>query len=173
MSVDAVSGPDPSFYSYPSTLPSALTVPAASSSSSASAATSTASSASGSPLSAYESEYDTLQQDDAEELMQVSLGSTANAQSNLASVLAQAAALQDQQLAAQQQQAAASADAAVQSSSSTTGSSSTSSSSTSSSSASDPLSLPSLQSLFDQSDSDASSNLSNYQSSGSSIDLLA
>jgi hypothetical protein len=88
--------------------------------------------------------------------MQVSLGSTANAQSNLASVLAQAAALQDQQVAAQQQ-AAASADSAVQSSSS----------------ASDPLSLPTLQSLFDQSDSDASSNLSNYQSSGSSIDLLA
>jgi hypothetical protein len=104
--------------------------------------------------------------------MNVSLGSTANAQSNLASVLAQAAALQDQQLAAQQQQASADADAAVQSSSSSTSGSSGSSSSTGSSS-SDPLSLPTLQSLFDQSDSDASANLSNYQSSGSSIDLLA
>jgi hypothetical protein len=95
--------------------------------------------------------------------MQVSLGSAANAQSNVASVLAQAASLQSQQLAAQQQQAAASADAAVQSSPSTTGSSSPS----------DPLTLPTLQSLFDQSNSDASTNLGNYQSSGSSIDLLA
>ena len=147
MSVDAVSGPDPSFYSYPSTLPSALTVPAASS-------TTAASSPSASPLSSYKAEFDTLQQDDAAELLQVSLGSTSNAQSNVASVLAQAAALQAQQQAAQQAQAAASADAAVQSSS-------------------DPLNLPTLQSLFDQSDGDASTNLGNYQSSGSSIDLLA
>jgi len=67
-------------------------------------------------------------------------------------VLAQAAALQGQQQAAQQAQAGSVA---------------------SSSSASDPLNLPTLQSLFDQSDSDAGTNLSNYQSSGSSIDLLA
>jgi len=33
--------------------------------------------------------------------------------------------------------------------------------------------VPTLQSLFDQSDSNAGTNLSNYQSSGSSIDLLA
>jgi hypothetical protein len=166
MSVGAVSGPDPAFYSYPSTLPPSLT--AAASSSSASAVSSATSSAAATPLSSYQAEFDTLQQDDAAELLQVSLGSTANAQSNVASVLAQAAALQSQQLAAQQQQDAASAQAAVQSS---TGS--TTDSSTSTSSSSDPLTLPTLQSLFDQSDSDASANLSNYQSSGSSIDLLA
>jgi hypothetical protein len=155
MSVAPISGPNPAAYSYPSTLPSALTTPISS--------PSAASSASASTLSSYQAEYATLQQDDAAELMQVSLGSAANAQSNVASVLAQAAALQSQQLAAQQQLAAASADAAVQSSPSTTGSSS----------ASDPLTLPTLQSLFDQSDSNAGTNLSNYQNSGSSIDLLA
>ncbi len=96
--------------------------------------------------------------------MQVSLGSAANAQSNVASVLAQAAALQSQQLAAQQQQNLASADAAVQSSPPST---------TGSTAASDPLNLPTLQSLFDQSDSTASTNLNTYSSSGSSIDLLA
>jgi hypothetical protein len=164
MSVDAVSGPDPAFYSYPSTLPPSAGVAASSSSTaSASGSSSTAPSATAAPLSSYQAEYATLQQDDAAELMQVSLGSAANAQSNVTSVLAQAAALQAQQQAALQAQAAASADAGVQSS--------TTSSSTSS--ASDPLNLPTLQSLFDQSDSDASTNLGNYQSSGSSIDLLA
>jgi hypothetical protein len=163
MSVDAVSGPDPAFYSYPSTLPPSAGVAA---SSLATGSSSTASSASAAPLSSYQAEFDTLQQDDAAELLQVSLGSTANAQSNVASVLAQAAALQAQQQSAQQAQAAASADAAVQSSSSSTTGSSTSG-------ASDSLTLPTLQSLFDQSDSAASTNLGNYQSSGSSIDLLA
>ena len=153
MSVDSVSGPDPAYYSYPSSLPSALTAPVSSSSTSTTPATSaTSTSASATPISSYQAEFDTLQQDDAAELLQVSLGSTANAQSNLASVLAQAAALQGQQQAAQQAQAGSVA---------------------SSSSASDPLNLPTLQSLFDQSDSDAGTNLSNYQSSGSSIDLLA
>ena len=167
MSVDAVSGPDPAFYSYPSTLPPGVGGAASSSSTASASATSAASpSASAAPLSSYQAEFATLQQDDAAELMQVSLGSTANGQSNVASVLAQAAALQAQQSAAQQAQAAASADAAVQSSTSSTTGSSTSSST-------DPLSLPTLQSLFDQSNSDASTNLSNYQSSGSSIDLLA
>jgi hypothetical protein len=153
MSVDSVSGPNPAYYSYPSSLPSALTAPVSSSSTSTTPATSaTSTSASATPISSYQAEFDTLQQDDAAELLQVSLGSTANAQSNLASVLAQAAALQGQQQAAQQAQAGSVA---------------------SSSSASDPLNLPTLQSLFDQSDSDAGTNLSNYQSSGSSIDLLA
>ncbi len=155
MSVDAVGGPDPAYYSYPSSLPSALTAPVTSSPSASSSASSSAGAA---PISSYQSEFDTLQQDDAAELLQVSLGSAANAQSNVASVLAQAAALQGQQQAAQQAQAAASAGAAVQGSSS---------------SASDPLNLPTLQSLFDQSNSNAGTNLSNYQSSGSSIDLLA
>jgi hypothetical protein len=164
MSMDAVSGPDPAFYSYPVTLPPSAGV--AASSSPASGSPSTASSATAAPLSSYQAEFATLQQDDAAELMQVSLGSTANAQSNVASVLAQAAALQAQQQSAQQAQAAASADAAVQSSSSSTTGSSTSG-------ASDSLTLPTLQSLFDQSDSAASTNLGNYQSSGSSIDLLA
>ena len=58
MSVDATSLPSPAFYSYPSTLPSALTVPAASSTSASATAsgTSSTSSASASPLSAYEAE---------------------------------------------------------------------------------------------------------------------
>lgn len=173
MSVDATSLPSPAFYSYPSTLPSALTAgsgSAATASGSSSSGSGTAASnaaspaASGaSPLSSYEAEYDTLQTDDTEELMNVSLGSTANAQSNLAGVLAQAAALQDAQLATQQQQAATDADAAVQSS--------TASAPSASSSASPAL--PTLQSIVAQSDSDASTNLGNYQSSGSSIDLLA
>lgn len=149
--MDATSLPTPAFYSYPSTLPSGL---GAGSASSATAA--------GSSSSGYESEYDTLQTDDAEELMNVSLGSTANAQSNLASVLAQAAALQDSQVAAQQQQAASDADAAVQSSTSSAGSSNT-----------DQVSVPTFQSIVDASNGDASTNLGNYQTSGSSIDLLA
>ncbi|HEX3466923.1 MAG TPA: hypothetical protein VHT05_02365 [Candidatus Elarobacter sp.] len=155
MSVDATSLPSPAFYSYPSSLPAGLTAGPATSSaapSSASTSTSASSSSTASPLSAYEAEFDTLQTDDAEELMNVSLGSTANAQSNLASVLAQAAALQDAQRSAQQQQASTDADAAVQSSA---------------------LGVPTLQSIVSQSDGDASTNLGNYQTSGSSIDLLA
>jgi hypothetical protein len=74
MSVDATSGPSPAFYSYPSTLPSALTMPIASSSQPAASAGSTASS-SAPALSPYQTDFDTLQQDDAAELLQVSLGS--------------------------------------------------------------------------------------------------
>lgn len=155
MSVDATSGPSPAFYSYPSTLPSALTTPIAP------VQPVTAPSSSGSALSSYQSEFDTLQQDDAAELMNVSLGSSANAQSNVASVLAQAAALQSQQLAAQQQQASSDANAAVQS---TPASSSVST---------DALDVPTYASLVSASDGTASTNLGNYTSSGSSIDLLA
>jgi len=152
MSVDAASGPSPAFYSYPSTLPSALTTPIAA------PAPVTAPSASGS-VSPYQSEFDTLQQDDAAELMNVSLGSAANAQSNIASVLAQAAALQGQQHAAQQQAALTDANAAVQSSSA--------------SSTSPATSVPTYESVVGASDSAATTNLGNYTSSGSSIDLLA
>jgi cytochrome bd-type quinol oxidase subunit 1 len=169
MSVDATSGPSPAFYSYPSTLPSALTTPIASSSQPATSAAPTASSTAAVP-SPYQTEYDTLQQDDAAELLQVSLGSAANAQSNLASVLSQAAALQSQQLAAQQQQTLAAADAAVQTSPSSAASTAGSSASAAST---DPLDVPTFQSVIDSSDSAANTNLGNYSNSGSSIDLLA
>ena len=161
MSVDATSGPSPAYYSYPSTLPSALTTPIASSSQPATSAGATATS--GAPaLSPYQTEYDTLQQDDAAELLQVSVGSAANAQSNVASVLSQAAALQSQQPATQQQQELSDATAAVQSSPSSTAAPPAS-----------PLDVPTYENVISASDSAATTNLSTYGTTGSSIDLLA
>lgn len=140
--------PDPGFYAYPST--SDATAADASSSPSGTAATSAStSSASAAPAqSPYRSAYDNLVQQDTAELLQVSFGSSADAQSNLASVLAQAAALQQQQLAAQQQaQTAAPPPIAAPS-------------------------VPSLTSLLQQSDAGASGDLAKG-TLGASVDTSA
>jgi hypothetical protein len=120
--------PNPGSYAYPST----------------SAAASSAAPA----QSPYQSAYDTLVQQDTAELLQVSLGSQADAQSNLASVLAQAAALQQQQLAAQQRAQTAAPPAIT------------------------APSVPSLTSLLQQSDANASGDLSKG-TLGASVDTSA
>jgi|HubBroStandDraft_1064217.scaffolds.fasta_scaffold400094_2 hypothetical protein len=144
----------PANYSYPSgTLPTGLAYGAAPQPNSSTAAT--ASSAS----SSYEADYQSLQQYDDQELMQVSLGSAAAAASNVDSVLAQAAALQSQETAAQNAAAAADANGAIQGSSS---------SASTSSSANDPLNIPSYQSIITQSDTDALNVLNSSLGIGSS-----
>jgi pilus assembly protein FimV len=172
-SVGSTSLPDPAFYGYTPSVPTGLAYgdPAApgsgsGASSSSGTASSSGSSASGSgassaapgssaAVSPYVAEYATLQQQDAAELLQVSLGTPAAAQSNIASVLAQAAALQSQQIAAQQQAAAAAAQT------------------DSAASAPDPLSaIPSFESIVGQSDQDAASAM-NGSGTGSNVDTLA
>ncbi len=111
MSVGPIGGsslPDPGFFSYPSTSSESGSATAASSASSAAPSTGSAVSSTGPTAAAaaqnpYQSAYANLVQQDTAELLQVSFGSSSDAQSNVASVLAQAAALQQQQLAAQQQ----------------------------------------------------------------------
>jgi len=99
-------------------------------------------------VSPYRSAYDALMQQDAAELLQVSLGSASDAQSNVSNVLAQAAKLQQEQLAAQQQaQAAAPPPIAAPA-------------------------VPSLASVIQQSNASASSDLSNG-TLGASVDTLA
>jgi hypothetical protein len=112
-----------------------------------------------SATSSYEADYQSLQQYDASELIQVSLGSAAAAASNVDSVLAQAAALQSQEKAAQNAAAAAGANSDIQGSSS---------SASASSSATDPLNIPSYQSIITQSDTDAYNALNNSLGIGSS-----
>jgi hypothetical protein len=153
MSVSATGSsslPDPGFYAYPST--SAAADASSSSSSSASGTASTpagTSSAATAPVqSPYQSAYDDLVQQDTAELLQVSFGSQADAQSNLASVLAQAAALQRQQLAAQQQAQSAPPPPIA------------------------APAVPTLTSLLQQSDGDASSDLA-QGTLGASIDTSA
>jgi hypothetical protein len=134
VSVDAIGGSSvPGFYSYPS-------VPASTAASSAS---------SSSTISPYVSEYDTLLQQDASELLDVSLGTPAAAASNVSSVLAQAAALQAQQLAAQRQTAATASVPTIAT-----------------------PAVPTLSSIQQQSDTDASTDLSNG-TLGASIDASA
>jgi hypothetical protein len=171
-SVGSGSLPDPAFYGYTPAVPTGLAYgdasapgastgssgTASSSSGTASSSSGTASSSSGSSsataaVSPYVAEYDTLQQQDAAELLQVSLGSPSAAQSNVSSVLAQAAALQSQQLAAQQQAAAASATT------------------DSAASLPDPLSaIPSFESIVSASDAAAAGG---SETTGSNIDTLA
>jgi len=159
MSVGPIAGsplPDPGFYTSPSSLPTGLSGGSASSTaSSAAAATASSaatSSAAGTPaqISPYLTEYNTLQQQDAAELIQVSLASPDAAQANVADVLAQAAALQQQQLAAQQQAQSTAANATITA----------------------PPAVPSLESLIQQSDANANSDLSNG-TLGASIDASA
>ncbi|HTW85826.1 MAG TPA: hypothetical protein VMD91_17280 [Candidatus Sulfotelmatobacter sp.] len=156
MSVSSVSSgslPDPAAYTYTPSLPTGLAygdaaAPGASSSSSSgssSTSSSTSSTGNAQTISPYVAEYSTLQEDDAAELLQVSLDSPTDATSNVESVLAQAAAYQAQQNAAQSQAAAATAQSAIQS-----GTSSSSSSST----VSGPLDIPSYESIISQSDQD-------------------
>jgi hypothetical protein len=177
-SVGSGSLPDPAFYGYTPSVPTGLAYgdapapgsgssaassssgTASSSGSSASGSSASGSSASGATgssaaVSPYVAEYATLQQQDAAELLQVSLGTPAAAQSNVASVLAQAAALQSQQIAAQQQAAATAAQT------------------DSAASAPDPLSaIPSFESIVGQSDQDAASAM-NGTGTGSNVDTLA
>jgi hypothetical protein len=112
MSVDSTSLPQPGFYASPSLLPSGLASGSATApgpgASGASAGTSGATAA----QSTYQQSFDNLMQADTAELMSVSFGSAQSAQSNVASVLAQASALQQQQIAAQQQAAADASSAA-------------------------------------------------------------
>ncbi len=160
MSVDAAGLPQPGFYSYPSSLPSGLSLgdaestaraPAASSSGSSSSASGSGTSPAAAPISPYQQAYANLEQADTAELMSVSLGSSGSAQSNIASVLQQAAALQQQQIAAQQQaaQQASSGAPAIQA-----------------------PSVPNYTSIVQQSDANASSDLSNG-TLGASIDTTA
>jgi hypothetical protein len=157
--IGSASIPDPAANSYPS----GTTAASGTTSSSGSGTSAT----SASQISSYQAEYNTLQEQDAAELLQVSFASPADAQANVASVLAQAAALQNQQLATQQQQASAAADAAVQSTASST--------SSSSSSSSDPLAIPTLTDITAQSDTAASTAIDNYlnASPGSSFETYA
>lgn len=157
--IGSASIPDPAAYSYPSDTTAASRT---TSSSATSPATASA------EISTYQAQYDTLQQQDVAELLQVSFASPADAQANVASVLAQAAALQNQQLVTQQQQAAAAADAAVQSAPAST-------SSSSSSSSSDPLAIPALTDITAQSDTAAGTAINNYLNPppGSSFETYA
>jgi hypothetical protein len=98
--------------------------------------------------SPYQTAYDNLMQQDTADLLQVTFGSAANAQTNVSSVLAQAAALQQQQIAAQQQ-AQSAAPAAITA-----------------------PTVPTLTSVIQQSDSSASSDLS-QGTLGASIDTSA
>ena len=171
-SVGSTSLPDPAFYGYTPSVPSGLAYGDAAAPGSSSTGTASSSSATGSSsgtatssssgsaastaaVSPYVAEYATLQQQDAAELLQVSLGTPAAAQSNVASVLAQAAALQSQQIAAQQQAAAAAAQT------------------DSAASAPDPLgAIPSFESIVGQSDQNAASAM-NGTGTGSNVDTLA
>jgi hypothetical protein len=105
-----------------------------------------------------------LQQEDAAELIQVSLGSPTNAASNVSDVLAQAASLQDQQLAQQQEDASAQAEAAVQSTST--------SSSDTSSSANDPMNVPTLSDVTSASDEAANAAIDAMVTGSDSSALL-
>jgi hypothetical protein len=151
MSVGAIGGsplPDPGYYDYPSTAGAADASSSSSGSGTASASAGTSPASAAPAQSPYRSAYDDLQQQDAAELLQVSFGSQADAQSNLASVLAQAAALQRQQLAAQQQaQTAAPPPIAAPA-------------------------VPTLTSLLQQSDGNASSDLA-QGTLGASVDTTA
>ena len=117
-----------------------------------------------SSISPYQAQYASTQVQDAEELMQVSFASPAEAQANVAGVLAQAAAAQQQQQAQAQQAVQAAADAAIQGT--------PSSSPTPGSSATDPLSF-SLGTVIDQSDQAANAAIDNFVNDGQSIDLFA
>jgi hypothetical protein len=99
-------------------------------------------------VSPYQSAYDALLQQDAAELLQLSLGSATAAASNVSNVLAQAAALQQEQLAAQQQAQAAPPPPIAE------------------------PAVPTLASVIQQSNASASSDLSNG-TLGASIDTLA
>jgi len=152
MSVDATGLPQPGFYSYPSSLPRGLSMGDAETTASAPpAAGASASSSPSASASPYAQAYANLEQADTAELMNVSFGSSSNAQSNIASVLQQAAALQQQQIAAQQQAAqdAASAAPAIQA-----------------------PSTPSYTSIVQSSDANAANDLGNG-TLGASIDTTA
>ena len=90
-----------------------------------------------STVSPYATAYATLQQDEAAELLQVSLGSPSAAEANVSDVLAQWAALQAQEDAAQHEAAAAAAVA------------------TPAASATGAMNVPSYESIVTQSDQDA------------------
>ena len=108
-----------------------------------------------------QAEYNTLNQQDAAELLYASFLSPAASLANTDAVLEQAATLQNEQLAAQKQATLANAQADV------TGSSSNSSGTP----ASDVTNLPSVTSILAASDAAAQSVLSNYANApaGSSI----
>lgn len=142
MSVSATGSsslPDPGFYGYPSS---------ASASSPAQDASGGAPAAAAPAQSSYQTAYDNLLQQDTADLLQVSFGSSSDAQANIASVLAQATALQQQQLAAQRQAQTAAAPAIA------------------------APSAPTLTSVIQQSDGNAASDLSNG-TLGASIDTSA
>jgi hypothetical protein len=139
-SIGQTSLPDPGFYSSPSTLLAGL----ASDSSTSAAGTATA------QPSSYQTAYSNLTQQDTAELLGVSFGSPDAAQSNVASVLAQAAALQQQQLAAQQQAQVAAANVPAPPS----------------------VSVPTLTSVIQQSNANAYADISNG-TLGASIDNFA
>jgi hypothetical protein len=159
---------DPGFYTYPnSTVPglsdlSVASTPSTSSSTpSSTSGTSTATSAT-SAENPYLADYDSFEAYDSSELIQVSLGSQSSATSNVDSVLAQAAALQNEQTTAQNAALAADANADIQ------GTASSNASSSSTSSANDPLNIPSYESIVAQSDTDAYNALNNALGIGSS-----
>lgn len=151
MSVQSIGGsglPDPAAYTYSGSPPAGLA------GGSATAPAAPASESDASAASPYQKEYATLQQQDAAELLTVSLGSASDASANVASVLAQATALQTQQLAAQQQAQGAAASAVT---------------------ITQP-DVPTFEQITGQSDSDAANALSQFQTPpdpGSSVDTLA
>jgi hypothetical protein len=153
MSVGSIGSlPDPGFYNSPSTLPAGLSGGSAGTSAISRAASATSASAATAPaVSPYQTAYANLQEQDAAELIGVSTGSADAAQANVSNVLAQAAQLQAQQLATQQA-AAARASAAAPSIAN--------------------VSVPSLTSLIQQSDTNAGNDLANG-TLGSSVNTVA
>lgn len=153
MSVGSIGSlPDPGYYSSPSTLPAGLSGGSATGSTISQAASATSSSATAAAaVSPYQTAYANLQEQDAAELIQVSTSTAGAAQTNVSNVLAQAAALQAQQLATQQA-AAATASAAAP--------------------AITAVSLPSLTSLIQQSDTNANNDIANG-TLGSSVSTFA
>ncbi len=148
MSVDAASLPQPGFYSYSSSLPTGLNYGSALSTGTAPAGSSSTAGSSTAATS-YQQAYASLEQQDTAELLSVSFGSAQSAQSNIASVLAQASALQQQQQAAAQQAAAQAATTPITA-----------------------PSIPTMTSVLQTSDANANSDLSNG-TLGASVDTLA
>lgn len=109
------------------------------------------------------SEYNLLQQEDTAELIQVSFFDTqAQAQANVADVLAQAANLQAQQQAATQQANVNNAQAQIDGTTSTS----------STTSANDVSNLPSLSDLISQSDAAANAALTSYGKAPAGSNIL-
>ena len=133
MSVGAI-GPDPGFFTSPSTLPAGLAGGSAVGPTGGAAS----STPSGSAVSSYQTAYNNLTIQDNIELIQVSTASPDAAASNVSNVLAQAAKLQQQELAAQQAAQASAGNAPITA-----------------------PAIPSLTSMKQQSDSLAASDLAN------------